>query len=396
MKKSFEKVTSDIANSDLAKYWPDFKLAAYALYDKENVYLFNHPKFAKTGQRLKWDERFMGETIILYEDYPTAIVNLEFHEDAASLFSILVHEMFHGHQYLNDQLLSINEMLGVTYPLSKENVELRTQERKMLYQAVMAASGEEKRTTLQHFFALREVRKNLIGEHLQYENLIETIEGPAWYVEMKAYSDKGSMQDDHILRKYCGNLIDQSDSFLHIRKSCYSSGLALCLLLDEISSSWKESFFKSGQSLYDFFKGLMEPEIMPIGDLIISNETEKVIAEVGESREYEFKKFSSLEGFHLYIEGDMKSTLIDPMNIIPGENKRLHKNFIKIKLANREFLFQQPVITYMDVEQKRITRLLMVLNEKPIVKNGSIIVKGIGEIPGQYIEKADMHYLICE
>ena len=55
------------------------------VYDKNNVYLFNHPKFITQSSYapkiLKWNQQFVGNTLILYDDYPTAIVDMDLFED---------------------------------------------------------------------------------------------------------------------------------------------------------------------------------------------------------------------------------------------------------------------------------------------------------------------------
>ena len=40
------RMAEDLVKAKLDNYWPGFELVAYALYDKSNVYLFNHPKFS--------------------------------------------------------------------------------------------------------------------------------------------------------------------------------------------------------------------------------------------------------------------------------------------------------------------------------------------------------------
>ena len=76
-------------------------------------------------------------------------------------------------------------MMGITYPLSKENVELRNHERTNLYCALLENDIIKKKQYLNAFIALREKRAARIEEYLTYEKLIETIEGPAWYVEIR-------------------------------------------------------------------------------------------------------------------------------------------------------------------------------------------------------------------
>ena len=39
----------------------------------------------------------------MYEEYPTAIVNMDHYEEYEGLFSILVHELFHGYQYIKEK-----------------------------------------------------------------------------------------------------------------------------------------------------------------------------------------------------------------------------------------------------------------------------------------------------
>src|SRR5699024_1069312 len=191
MKNFFEDIEQDLVGSHLDSYWTGFVPVAYALFDKEFVNLFNHPKLIYSSythyQILERDDQFMSCTLILYDDYPTAIVDLELYHNYASLYSILVHELFHGFQYIKGEKRFADETMGITYPLSKENIQLRSQERLYLYRAVLEKDRVKKRQYLATFISLREKRGNLIDEYLVYENLIETIEGPAWYVELRSF-----------------------------------------------------------------------------------------------------------------------------------------------------------------------------------------------------------------
>lgn len=244
-------------------YWPGFESVAFALYDKSYVYLYNHPRMKKNQQNnyqiLNWDEQFNGCTLILYNDYPTAIVNMELYEDYKSLYSILVHELFHGFQYVKGETRIPNEILGLSYPLLKENVELRNQERSNLFNTVLENNVIKKKLHLNTFIALREKRTAKLNQYLLYENLIETIEGPAWYVELKAYSEKSPIDYTSVLEKYGQHLMDKYESTSDIRRSCYSSGLFMCLLLDEFSPGWQERFWGKEETLYELFKSFRMP-----------------------------------------------------------------------------------------------------------------------------------------
>ena len=216
MNHFLNQIAKDLTNMNLERYWPNFELVAYALYDKNSVFLFNHPRYnqvpPKTYKILKRDEQFVGNTLILFDGYPTAIADMELYDDYEGLFSILVHELFHGNQYIKEEKRFPDEMLGITYPLTKENVEIRNRERKNLYNALIETGISKKKQYLNEFISLREKRAEGIKEHLTYENLIESVEGPAWYVELKAFSEKSSLANDLILKKYGKNLINAVES----------------------------------------------------------------------------------------------------------------------------------------------------------------------------------------
>ncbi|QKE72452.1 hypothetical protein HPK19_06395 [Arthrobacter citreus] len=385
MSKNFNEIAQDLLNTNFNNYWPGFESVAYALYDNSNVYLFNHPRMTKTEQNqyqiLQRDDQFNGCTLILYNEYPTAIVDLEFYEDYGSLFSILLHELFHGFQYIKGEKRFANETMGITYPLLKENVELRKQERASLFSAVLENNVLKKKQYINSFIALREKRASIIKEHLVYEHLIETIEGPAWYVELNAYSEKSTNSYNSIIEKYGQQLMDNYESTSDIRKSCYSSGLFMCLLLDEFSPSWKVSFLEKEETLYELIKQLSDGTKV-VSDLEITPETDAVLNYVTQNRKNTVEEFEQQKGIHLFIEGEITSKSFDPMNVIPYQDKLLHKNFLKVRMNNEDYLIQQPVITNWKDRIQNIVRLHLILKNKPIVKTDSLAVEGIGEIKG--------------
>lgn len=393
------RIAEDLVKEKLEKYWPGFELVAYALYDKRNVYLFNHPKFSSNQQGrfhiLRWDVQFTGDTIIIYEEYPTAIVNMESYEEYEGLYSILIHELFHGHQYIKSEKRFPDEMMGITYPLSKGNVELRNQERTNLYNALLENNIIKKKQYLNTFIALREKRTAKIKGYLTYEKLIETIEGPALYVELKAYSEKSPLDYDSVLRKYGQDLINKYESTSNIRRSSYSSGLFMCLLLEELSPGWMESFFDIEDTLYDLLKqqsgDYMENSI---ADVKISSETEEVVNFAMEKRFKAFEEFNEQAGIHLYIEGEITAKSFDPMNIIPLEDRLLHKSFIKVRMNNQDFLIQQPVIAHVDNGIQNINKLHLILENAPIENIDSITINDVGEIKGRYKKQENILHLL--
>ncbi|MEY9868930.1 hypothetical protein ABIE66_004309 [Peribacillus sp. B2I2] len=394
------RIAEDLVKEKVENYWPGFELVAYALYDRRNVYLFNHPKFSSNQQDrfhiLRWDVQFTGDTIIIYEEYPTAIVNMESYEEYEGLYSILIHELFHGHQYIKSEKRFPDEMMGITYPLSKGNVELRNQERTNLYNALLENNIIKKKQYLNTFIALREKRTAKITGYLTYEKLIETVEGPALYVELKAYSEKSPLDYDSVLRMYGQDLMNKYESTSNIRRSSYSSGLFMCLLLEELSPGWMESFFDIEDTLYDLLKQQSgDYMVYSIADVKISSETEEVVNFAMEKRFKAFEEFNEQAGIHLYIEGEITAISFDPMNIIPLEDRLLHKSFIKVRMNNQDFLIQQPVIAHVDNGIQNINKLHLLLENAPIENIDSITINDVGEIKGRYKKQENnLHLLI--
>ncbi|MBS4174711.1 NUDIX domain-containing protein [Bacillus sp. FJAT-49736] len=388
-KNTYDKLENDIANLS-QQHWPGFEAVAFALYDQEKVYLYRHPKF--TQQVLPWNEQFLGDTIILFGDYPTAIVSVERYEDMESLYSILAHELFHGFQYVKGEKRFPNEMLGISYPLIEENVELRSQERLHLYHAVMG-TADARVKHLQNFVSKREKRISLIGEYIEYENDLETVEGPAWYMELKVYAEKSPLPYEKVVEKYSSYLLNKEDASIHLRRSCCSSGLFLSLLLDELSPNWKEGFFESNQTLYELLKKHLDLKMEPIDEIVISDEAKTIVKMVKNRKESELIEFQAKKGYHLMLEGDITASMIDPMNITKVENRLLHKNFLKIKVNEKEYLFQQPVLAYTNENSRVISKLHVILDAKPVEKEGTLVINDVGEFNGKLCEKNGMFNL---
>src|SRR5699024_8554164 len=165
-------VFQDLSNENLSHYWTGFECVACALYYKNFVYLLTHPNMTKEPKRdyqiLKRDDQFVGCTLILYHDYPTAIVDLDLYKDYASLYTIVVHELFHDFQYTKEENRFADEILGITYPLLKGNIELRNRERTYLYRAVLEKDRMKKKQLLTTFIALREKRATIINSYFLY------------------------------------------------------------------------------------------------------------------------------------------------------------------------------------------------------------------------------------
>lgn len=385
-----ERVIDYMDQIELDEYWNGFSSVAYAFYNKEDVYLFNHPHFPlenKSFTRLNWSKEFNGaDALILFQEHPTAIINLENYQDVKSLYSILVHELFHGYQFLLDEKRFPNELLGFQYPLLKENIEWRNKERLALFYAVIEDEQEVKKQYMREFIAYREKRKSTIGEFLDYENLVETVEGPAWFVELLAKQRVSNKPWNEVLDNYSDILLDSTSSNIYIRRSCYASGLFICLMLNDIAPDWKSHFLHNEKSLYDFFKEYVKVESMAIENEQISMETDEIFTIAKKKKEEPFANFLKQDGFKLVIEGRIRTVSFDPMNIIYEAHRVLHQSFVKVKLNKQEYLIQQPVLAYFNEDYKNATKLELFLAKKPSIVNDVLHINGIGDIEGEITE----------
>lgn len=384
MEINFHSAADVLLELDVEPLWQGFRKVAYAIYNSSEVFLFHHPKFqSDTFHQWKWDKPFVGNTLIMYKDHPTAIVNVEGIEDMAELKSLLVHELFHGFQYLCEEKRFPDELLGLTYPLLEENVELRSRERQCLRLALEASDTQIRDGHLSEFFKFRSRRKELLGSYFTYETRVETIEGPAYYVELKAYAEDSTQSLRSILNLFGQELINSKAATLQLRKSCYYSGLWMCLLLDEFTERWQEDFLHSENCLYEFLRSHSHPEEQSkIKDIKVSEETETTIEYVKDNRTAAFKLFEESAGFHIFIEGDIAVKSIDPQNIDALPGRLLHQNYVKLAFGNDEILIQQPVVSYYETDLWQASKLHVIVETRPVICEDKVRLDGIGEIRG--------------
>lgn len=380
-----KRLKEDITVQELSNYWPEFQPYAFAIYDAENVYIYNHP-LSSEGEILyvKRDEQFNGCTTIMYEGVPTAIVDRTLYPNDDELYAILTHEIFHVHQHQQGESRFPNEILGMTYSLKLENMELRMKERNHLYRAVKEVDAKEKYKWIRKFIMIRESRIRLINEYVEYENFTETIEGPAWYVELQALKKNTKVPDHLLIESFIAKVIDPFQTFVNIRESCYYSGLCICLLLDHVVPDWKKAHFQTDKTLFEQLKDLFDIEDLQILEQVnISRATESLYKQIQEQKQRAIHTYSSREGTHVYIKGDVKVKGFDPMNVVCHEDIRLHKTFIQIQMNDQILHINQPTIIYFKEDGKTIDKLHLIVKEVTFKGSNEFDLEGIGKVDGQ-------------
>lgn len=386
-----EKIEGLMDRNPLGEYWPGFRPAAYAIYNSEEAYLFKHPHTDYKSCMIPWEPAFNGaDTLILFLGHPTAIVNLDYHPDIENLYPVLVHELFHGYQYLYGEKRFPDELLGSQYPLVAENIQLRSMEREQLFSAVQQNSTE----AISRFISLREKRKSLIGKYADYEFLIESVEGTAWYIEFLAQLKITGQSMAELLKKNSGPLLDQLESNLNIRASCYRPGLFICLYLDLSVPDWKQRFVESELTLYEFLKEQVSWDQSSSDHWhVVTDEAQKLIDFIKSKRQNRFDDFLDQGRYSLFIEGKFDSVNFDPINMVTYENCTLHPAYLRVTAGSKEYIFTRPVISYFNEKLSDIYRLELRLENKPEMENGSIHIENASNLTGEVFFEGSMFTL---
>ncbi|MBD7938219.1 hypothetical protein H9655_14390 [Cytobacillus sp. Sa5YUA1] len=372
----------------LPNYWPHFIASPYAYYNHESIYLYHHPQFNGQEVILPWNNQFTGCTSIIFENEATAIVDINI-LNKEEVYATLIHELFHCHQYHKKETRFPNELTGMAYPLERENIQWRIQEREWLNQALRMKDINKQREAIQAFIYWRGKREEQYNEFVQYENLIETIEGPAFFIEYHAYKDIVNQPDERVLERYLKSLTDYSIMTNKIRHSCYPSGLAICLLLETFSPKWKEELFDHQLTLYEVLKQEFESLAKAPKRMHLAYSLDNLIHEAEISKEREISHFKETNGLLFTLIGQGKIQQFDPMNIIKLHKNFLHKNGMTIRLQEQSIYFSKPVLALTENGLSDVTQLQFFIDHPPEQTIDGISIDGIGHFLGELKQIGD-------
>ena len=162
--------------------------------------------------------------------------------------TMVMHEYFHGFQFKNDGYLDIYDTitnavlpdtlieLAASHDWCRESI---TQENDLLLKAIDANDIEASRAYIQSFFELRNerrerVKKELCIDIVALEQLYETMEGSARYIEYCLYRHFGNF-----------SLSDAKWLYTVGRKYYYATGFNLLRLSDKLRIDYKYLIFKN-------------------------------------------------------------------------------------------------------------------------------------------------------
>lgn len=390
-KEAILKLKDKVDENNFDYYWKGFESFPLALYNANEVYLINYkalPKGYYVDGKVavgKWDERFKGNTAVNLDGQYTAIWNMDTLDemiDLDKLYSEVVHEMFHACQLKNGDKRFGDEVMYLTYKFTGEFLDLRMKERECLLKALFEADEAKKKELISDFISIRECRRNLIGERINYEYGVESIEGTATYVEYKALQKETNLPEKYIAARYGKRLIENND-LKNFRSSCYFSGMFIALIMDSLCGNWQASYDSSGMYLYDYFKTKMEwtpkeftPQVNAYISYILRNHDNLARKEITD--------FYISSGYDIILDGRFSITGFDPMNIVSLDNRLLHKNFAM--LNNKYLIKEKAVTTYEENNVLTATSVEFFVEAAPLMIEGGIYIEGVGELKGKVVE----------
>ena len=383
---------------DLNSLWPGFHAFPVALYDDENVYLSGFNELPKgfvlddvisVGER---DSRFYGNTAINMEGQLVAIWDTRTIPQSISpsrLTSLIVHESFHAFQQEINEQRYADEMLLLRYPFEEENLALRFLERRELIRSVFAESNREYTEAMRRFAGLRERRRNIIKELLDYELALETYEGAAAYVETLSYHKLSDLPLHYCCGQICRDLSEFPSDLKSFRASCLSPGVFMAMMLDRSAPGWKKSFLRVSDYLYDFLLKTLNvqpydkvlPE--PLDDAL--ERAHELSASDRRARQYEVDRFFEDTGYHVILKGSFMLSRYDPMNIVPTDNGFFNRHFFECAYGTRQqqkITLEQPCLVWYSEPPYRFNRVEFFASKKPSEVAGNVLIEGVGNLPG--------------
>lgn len=238
--QAYHAVDEVLGTLDFGALSAGFHRYKYALYTGSEICL--------DGQMIPYQDDFRGNTVLEYGGEPIAIWNLEADpaEDTELLAYLLVHEMYHCHQRANNEKRYPSELTLLRYPADIENFEKKYNEN--LYLADAWEKRDEK--ALQAFARIRAMRMKAYPAMVRQEFMVETIEGMAEYVGLKALHTINREKFAAVTGEYLQKLRAQDGVLFDVRRSCYYSGALYALCLERLGRKI-QNVFDSEQTVYE-------------------------------------------------------------------------------------------------------------------------------------------------
>lgn len=220
----YNAVNSVLDTIDFETLFTDFHKYRFALYTSKEIIL--------DGKMLPSREDFMGNTAKECDGEYIAIWNMELDpvEDVKRLAYLLVHEMFHCHQFTNKETRFPSDLDLLNYPDDVDNFMKKYNENRYLADAYEKQDGE----SFHKFTSIRRKRYEKYPDMVCQEWKVETLEGMAEYIGLKALKRINREKYVAIVNNYLELLRKESKLLFDVRKISYYTGALYFLCLEKL------------------------------------------------------------------------------------------------------------------------------------------------------------------
>ena len=375
--------------------WPRMEIAPVILYRMNGpALLYNHPNppesFTKHSDNLhigsQNELQLFGDTITEINGTISAIANYghDIYTSPAQAYATLFHELHHAWQSSEFPDLHPGNITDqMTYPENYTNDALKLFENRLLFE--LNAEKDDARFTelINRFYTSRMKRQEIIGDFANFEQALETFEGPAFYTEYRFYrkfSDQSEpLKNNYIHNHFWAQLVTPNYGRENLRTRHVAAGFAMSRLLEAHHPGWKSGFYKSGMTLFEFFVQKFEPEIVELPPLekeiaLSRYHTETLVDE----REQILQQFHEQPGLKVVLNFETTPDFrgFDPVNAISiDEETVLHKTSLSLGRGDNELFVQnKDLVTETGGQVFMVNRVILFVPEHSVDLNNERLV----------------------
>lgn len=317
---AYQRINNILNQINFNELYPNFKKYTFAIYNSKEICL--------DGKLMPYDEHFIGNTCIRFNDEFVAIWNLDYETeeiDVEILAYCLVHEMFHCFQFEYNEIRFPNDLKLLNYPSDVSNYNNKFYENQALVQAYCQHDKE----ALKQFYEIRNYRFSQYSDLILEEFKVESVEGMAETIGLRALEIINKNKFETKIQDYINILKNDVALIFNIRRISYYVAVLFNLTLEKFGYSLNNRF--DGKTTYEqnilFFESKSTTKTNEfIHDIYLKELNKKKEIVSNFMNEKQFKSHpASICGY-------------DPMNMFRVDDKVYCSHFI---MLNNDFGFNK-------------------------------------------------------
>lgn len=341
MRQLYKLIKEKVDAIDFTHLFDGFSQMPFALYDETHVYL--------ASRVIKKTNQFYGNTSIQFEGKHIAIwyIDNKAVDDTDVLASKIIHEMFHAYQMKQKDPRFPNEILAVKYPYDARNLTIKFKEHTLISDMIDDFSINDFKTLC----ALKHYRKTHYKDAYHYESAIETIEGMAVYVELKALKQLNETKYRQTIDRLKTVLIDPV-KIVPIRSINYTSGALLLLIADNNNIMFNHTIGEETRDISSLVCNHISTKdvAIPIKDKTI----EQLVNTYKETVKVNIE--TKMKTYDQHLTGVFDIVGLDPMNTMFTDNTLYCKHILAYKASGEVHYIKQASVSRVN-DQMQITEI---------------------------------------